>query len=251
MAGVIAEVPTNPLIQTPDLPALGELCRRHGALLIVDPSIASIHNVNVLTHADLVVASLTKYAASEGDLTAGLVAVNPAGRDAAALREAVPAELEPVYPRDLSRLAAQIGDTREVLAKIHANTARVAAFLESHPAVREVRWARQPSCAANFQRIARASDATGGVITFTLHRRGALETFYDHLRLPKGPSFGMKTTLVCPFMYLAHYDLVTTPAGLTELAASGVDPDLLRLCCGTEPAEEIIGALSEAFHGAR
>ena len=251
VAGVIAEVPTNPLIQTPDLPALGELCRRHGALLIVDPSIASIHNVNVLTHADLVVASLTKYAASEGDLTAGLVAVNPAGRDAAALREAVPAELEPVYPRDLSRLAAQIGDTREVLARIHANTARVAAFLESHPAVREVRWARQPSCAANFQRIARASDATGGVITFTLHRRGALETFYEHLRLPKGPSFGMKTTLVCPFMYLAHYDLVTTPAGLTELAASGVDPDLLRLCCGTEPAEEIIGALSEAFHGAR
>jgi cystathionine gamma-synthase len=251
VAGVIAEVPTNPLIQTPDLPALGELCGRHGALLIVDPSIASIHNVNVLPHADLVVASLTKYAASEGDLTAGLVAVNPAGRDAAALRKALPAELEPVYPRDLSRLAAQIGSTREVLARIHTTTARVAAFLESHPAVREVRWALQPVCAANFRRIARTPDATGGVITFTLRRKGALEPFYDHLRLPKGPSFGMKTTLICPFMYLAHYDLVTTPSGLAELAASGVDPDLLRLCCGTEPAEDVIGALAEAFEAAR
>ncbi|MFM8337170.1 MAG: PLP-dependent transferase [Opitutaceae bacterium] len=251
VAGVIAEVPTNPLIQTPDLPALGELCRRHGALLIVDPSIASIHNVNVLPHADLVVASLTKYAASDGDLTAGLVAVNPAGRDAAALRAALPAEIEPVYPRDLSRLAAQIGHTREVLARIHTNTARVAAFLASHPAVGEVRWALQADCAANFRRIARTPGATGGVITFTLRRKGALEPFYDHLRLPKGPSFGMKTTLICPFMYLAHYDLVTTPAGLAELAASGVNPDLLRLCCGTEPAEEIIGALSEAFDAAR
>jgi cystathionine gamma-synthase len=48
-------------------------------------------------------------------------------------------------------------------------------------------------------------------------------------------------------MYLAHYDLVTTPAGRAELAASGIDPDLLRLCCGTEPAEEIIGALAEAL----
>ncbi|MFM7752476.1 MAG: PLP-dependent transferase [Opitutaceae bacterium] len=251
VAGVIAEVPTNPLIQTPDLPALGELCRRHGALLIVDPSIASIHNVNVLPHADVLVASLTKYDASEGDLTAGLVAVNPAGRDAAALRAALPAEIEPVYPRDLSRLAAQIGNTRDVVARIHTNTARIAAFLAAHPAVDEVRWALQPGCAENFRRIARTPDATGGVITFTLRRPNALERFYDALRLPKGPSFGMKTTLICPFMYLAHYDLVTTPTGRAELAASGVNADLLRLCCGTEPLEEIIGALTEAFDAAR
>jgi cystathionine gamma-synthase len=251
VAGVIAEVPTNPLIQTTDVPALAALCRRQGALLIVDPSIASVHHVDALPHADLVVASLTKYTASEGDLTAGLVAVNPAGRDAAALREALPAGLEPVYPRDLVRLAAQIGDTREVLRQIDANTARVAAFLGSHPAVSEVRWALHAASAENFRRIARHPGATGGMIAFTLRRAGALEGFYDRLRLPKGPSFGMKTTLVCPFMYLAHYDLVTTPAGRAELAASGIDPDLVRLCCGTEPAEEIIGALTEAFEAAR
>jgi cystathionine gamma-synthase len=67
------------------------------------------------------------------------------------------------------------------------------------------------------------------------------------LRLPKGPSFGMKKTLICPFMYLAHYDLVSTPAGIAELAASRLDPDLLRLCVGTEPADEIIDALREAL----
>ena len=247
IAGVIAEVPTNPLIQTPDLPALGALCRRHGALLIVDPSIASIYEVDALPHADLLVTSLTKYTASEGDLTAGLVAVNPAGPDAAALRSALPAELEPFYARDLARLAAQIGGTRDVLRQIDANAARVAAFLGSHPAVGEVRWALHADSADNLRRIARHPGATGGMITFTLRRAGALEAFYDRLRLPKGPSFGMKTTLVCPFMYLAHYDLVTTPAGRAELAASGIDPDLLRLCCGTEPVEEIIGALAEAL----
>jgi cystathionine gamma-synthase len=74
-----------------------------------------------------------------------------------------------------------------------------------------------------------------------------MEPFYDKLRLPKGPSFGMKTTLICPFMYLAHYDLVTTPAGIAELAASKLDPDILRLCCGVEPADEITGALAEAL----
>jgi cystathionine gamma-synthase len=247
IAGVIAEVPTNPLIQTPDLPALAGLCRRHGARLLVDPAVASVWNLDVLPHADVVATSLTKYTASEGDLTAGLAAINPAGPDATELRRRIAAEADPIYPRDLARLAVQIGRTDAVLAKIHAGTARVAAFLETHPAVANVFWAHAPASRAHYQRLARAPDATGGMITFTLRGIGALEKFYDRLRLPKGPSFGMATTLICPFMYLAHYDLVTTPAGLAELAASKLDPDLLRLCVGTEPPEEIIAALAEAL----
>jgi cystathionine gamma-synthase len=83
------------------------------------------------------------------------------------------------------------------------------------------------------------------MISFTL--RGSLELFYDRVRLPKGPSFGMKKTIICPFMYLAHYDLVNTPAGRAVLAESGLDPDLLRLCIGTEPVEDILSALDEAL----
>ena len=247
IAGVITEVPTNPLIQTPDLPALAALCREHGARLLVDPSIAALHNLDVLPHADVVVTSLTKYAASEGDLTAGLAAVNPAGPDAAELRRRLCAGIEPLYARDAARLAREIGETDAVLARIHASTPRVVEFLEQHPAVHHVYWALQASSRENFLRLARAPNATGGMITFTLREAGALTRFYDRLRLAKGPSFGMKTTLICPFMYLAHYDLVTTPAGLAELAASKLDPDLLRLCIGTEPVEEIIAALAEAL----
>jgi cystathionine gamma-synthase len=245
IAGVFAELPTNPLIQTPDVGRLAALCREHDVHLITDPTTSSIFNLDILAHSDLVASSLTKYAASEGDVLAGFVAVNPAGRDAAELRRHVTTEIEPVYPRDLARLAVQIGETDTVLARIHANTAQVATFLQNHPKVRNVFWALHPASRENYQRIARSPDATGGMITFTL--QVPLEPFYDRLRLPKGPSFGMKTTLICPFMYLAHYDLVTTPAGLAELAASKLDPDLLRLCCGIEPAEEIIEALAEAL----
>ncbi|MEO7414219.1 MAG: PLP-dependent transferase [Opitutaceae bacterium] len=247
IAGVVAEVPTNPLIQTPDVPALAALCRQHGAKLIVDPTISSIFNLDVLPHADVITSSLTKYAASGGDVLAGFVAVNPAAPDAAELRRRIAEELEPVYPRDLARLAEQISQVDEVLQHIHANAAKVAAFLENHPAVKAVFWALQPTSRENYLRLARAPNATGGMITFTLNRPGGLTAFYDKLRLAKGPSFGMTTTLICPFMYLAHYDLVTTPAGLAELAASKLDPDLLRLCVGSEPAEEIIAALAEAL----
>ena len=245
LAGLITEIPTNPLIQTPDVAALSELCRRHGVALVLDPSVSSPFSVAVLPHADVVVASLTKYTASEGDVIAGAVAINPSRPDAAALRRAAADWLEPVYPRDLARLAAQIGHTGEVLARIQASVPRVAGFLAAHPKVKEVFWALQPSSRENYLRIARTPAATGGMISFTL--RGALEPFFDRLRLAKGPSFGMKTTLICPFMYLAHYDLVTTPAGRAELGASGLDPELLRLCLGVEPVEDIIAALAEAL----
>jgi cystathionine gamma-synthase len=247
IAGVIAEVPTNPLLQTPDVGRLAALCRTHGARLILDPSTSSAFAVDCLEHADLIVTSLTKYAASDGDVIAGLVAVNPAAPDAAALRRGVAAAVERPYPRDQARLAAQIGETAAVLGRIQESTPQVAAFLASHSAVKNTYWALDPASRPHYLKVARSPAATGGMVSFTL--RGPLAPFYDRLRLPKGPSFGMKTTLICPFMYLAHYDLVTSEAGRAELAANALDPDLLRLCVGTEPAAEIIGALDEALRG--
>ncbi len=245
VAGIVAEVPTNPLIQTPDVAAIAALARKHGARVVLDPTIASAFNLEVLPQADVVVTSLTKYAASAGDLTAGLVVVNPASPDAAPLRRIIASHLEPLPARDLARLAVEIGRVSGVLARIHASVPPVVAFLERHPAVHEVYWALHPASRANYLRVARNPGAVGGMITFTL--RGPLEEFYDRLRLPKGPSFGMTTTLICPFMYLAHYDLVSTAAGRAELAASGLNPDLLRLSLGTEPVADIIAALAEAL----
>ena len=245
IAGVVAEVPTNPLMEMPDVEALAALCRRHSVKLVLDPSVASAYCVDCLPHADLVVTSLTKYTGNEGDVIAGLVAVNPQGPDAAFLREAAAAAVEGPYRRDLLRLAAQIPNTEAVVGRINESAAKVAEFLAAHPAVKATFWAHSPASRANFLRIARTPGATGGMISFTL--RGDLDRFYDRLRLPKGPSFGMRTTLICPFMYLAHYDMVSTAEGRAELEANGLDPNLLRLCVGTEPVDDIIATLAEAL----
>ena len=245
IAGLITEIPTNPLIQTPKVSVLTGLCRRHGAILILDPSVASLFSVNLLPHADMVVSSLTKFTGSEGDVMAGLVAINPAGRDAAELRQRVGARIEPIYPRDLARLAAQIGQTEAVLLRLSSTTPQVVAYLATHRKVKDVFWALSPESRSNYGEIAWHPEAVGGMISFTL--RCSLEEFYDRVAIPKGPSFGMKKTILCPFMYLAHYDLVKTPAGRAELALSGIDPDLVRLCVGTEPAVEIIAALDDAL----
>ena len=246
VAGIITEAPTNPLIQCADLPALAALAREHGAHLLVDASIASPWNVDVLPHADIALASLTKYAAAEGDLLAGAAAVNPASLAAAALREGLAVRIAPPYRRDLARLAREIRDVDQVLAGINAATMRVAEYLGTRPEVKRLHWALAPESRKNFLRVARAPGAVGAMITFELDP-GLFTRVYDRVRLPKGPSFGLRNSLFCPFMYLGHYDLVTSSEGRAVLARHSLNPELLRLSVGLEPVDEIIGALAEAL----
>jgi len=245
IAGVITETPTNPLIQTTDLPAIHALCREHGAIFIVDPTIASPHNVEVLPYCDVAVNSLTKYAASEGDIIMGAVAVNPESPYAEEFRRLLPGELEPVYSRDVARLAAQIGQYASVVAQINQTGPAVVEFLRAHPRVKALRWSHHPDSRENFLRLARTPEAFGSMISFKYD--GPIAEFYDRLCMPKGASFGMKNTLVCPFIFLAHYDLVTSESGHETLRAAGIEPELIRLSLGCEPKEDIIAALAEAL----
>jgi cystathionine gamma-synthase len=165
IAGLFAEAPTNPLIQTPDVPALAALVRRHGAKLILDPSIASLFCVDVLAQTDVLVNSLTKFAANCGDVMAGLVVINPAGPDVAALRRGVARWLEPVYPRDLARLAVEIGDFERFVAQLNAATPKIATWLEAHPKVKRVYWALSPDSRSNYLRIARSRESVGSMLS--------------------------------------------------------------------------------------
>jgi cystathionine gamma-synthase len=242
LAGLVTEVPTNPLVQTADIEKVAALVHRAGGRIVLDPTLVSPFNIRLLEYADVVVNSLTKYAANEGDVIAGSIIINPNGPDAAILRERIAARLDPIYPRDLRRLAAQIPAYEATVQHTNDTALIVVEYLRSHPTVREVFWSLQPSTAENFAKIARRPGNIGSMISFTLNR--PLADVYDRLPLPKGPSFGMVHTLICPFIYLAHYDLITSEAGRAQLADAGIDPELLRLSVGTEPAKDIIAALA-------
>ncbi len=245
IAGVITEYPTNPLIRTGDIGKLSALCAEHGVVRVFDPSSAGVVNVDVLPYADLVVASLTKYSGNAGDVMLGAIAVNPAAPFADALRAGIAKYAEPGYARDLARLAAQIGRMESVADAINANAVKLAQWLEKHPSVKRVHWAYSQKSAANYAGIARGPARPGSL--FTIELRGPVGAFYDRLRCAKGPSFGTTFTIVCPFAYLAHYDLVTTAAGRAELLARGLDPELIRIAVGAEPFEEIRAVFEEAL----
>lgn len=244
-AGIITECPTNPLIQSADLERIRELATKFGVYLIVDPTVISPANVDVSPYADIIVNSLTKYAANQGNVIAGAASVTPQCLDKTAVIEGIQAEIIPPYRRSLDSLASQIDRYAEHIETVNASTERVVEFLESHPKVQNTYWAKEARSRDNFAEIARHGNAVGGMVAFDL--KMDLPAFYDRLRIAKGPSFGMAHSLACPFMYLAHYDLVTGKAGRDYLRSAGINPELIRFSVGTEKVEEILGALDEAL----
>lgn len=248
VAGIVTETPTNPLVQTPDVERLRLLADRHKALLVLDPTLASPHNLNVLRWADIHINSLTKYAASEADVMMGALALNRHSGFYHELRDAL--DLVPGSgpgPGDLARMAYQIRNYGPVIRKINASTREVASFLEAHDEVEEVWWAQGAGCGEHFRRVQHREGGPGGLLSFRTRR--PMESVYDASRLVKSPSFGARFSMICPFMYLAHYDLVQTAAGRAELERAGVPADLLRLSVGLEPEEVLLEELDRSLQG--
>lgn len=245
IAGVVLEAPTNPMLWTPDLTRISNVCRRVGAKLMVDPSLVSPANVDVSPWCDLVPCSLTKYAAHSGDVMMGAVSVSLESKDGQFLSERVRRWVQPPYFGDLHRLGFLLDDAHEILDRINRNTCQLAAFLESHPKVDTVRWAYHSASAESFRQIARKDHVPGGVISIRL--KDGFRRFFDNLRVSKGPSFGTRFSLACPYLYLAHYELVSTPGGCELLRLQGLFPDLVRLSVGIESIDDQIEVLREAL----
>ncbi|MCP3026370.1 methionine biosynthesis PLP-dependent protein [Halobacillus sp. A5] len=68
------ESPTNPLMHTADIPAISEIAKKHGALLLVDNTLYTPLLQQPLTEgADIVIHSATKYLGGHNDVLAGLL----------------------------------------------------------------------------------------------------------------------------------------------------------------------------------
>lgn len=243
LAAVVVECPSNPLIRVCELHRIAATVRELGGVMVVDPTIASVLNVDVLPCADVLITSLTKFAAIEGDVMSGAVALNPASPFYQELGACIERAHVPAYCRDVARLAYELDAAPGVVAQMNANAARLCVFLKQHPAVGHVYCA---GCSDHIEEVARPGGPVGSVISIELN--GDLERFYDAVAVMKGPSFGTRFTVLCPFMYLAHYDLVTADEGRAFLASVGLDPELVRISVGAESYDALQAVLDVALN---
>ena len=249
VAGIIAEIPTNPLLQTPDMESLYELCQKEGCALLADISVGSSVCVDVMSLCDVAVESLTKFATGSCDVMMGAVMLNPSSRFHDAMKENLDRNLEPPYDADADRVAFRIRGYEKRMEQIAENVNALCATWNQNPAVKRIFTADVGPCAENYRRIARNQNGAilpGGLITMELS--GAMEPVYDGLQVLKGPSFGTDFTLVMLYLYLAHYELVSTPEGRQQLKSLDMDPGLFRISVGLEDPERIEQAFQLAFN---
>ena len=120
----------------------------------------------------------------------------------------------------------------------------LATFLESHPSVKKLHWSYSEPFGGNYRKLA-GDEKPGCALAFELV--GGIESFYDKIRILKSPSFGTKFSLLCPYVHLAHYDLMQNNQGRNLLASAGLSPELIRVSVGEEEVQEIISVFSEAL----
>jgi cystathionine gamma-synthase len=225
IAGIFCEFPSNPLLHVPDLPALHAMAAGRGVPVIVDDTIGTFFNVDVLPHTDFIATSLTKAISGEGDVMAGALTVNPQGLFAAAPPSTAPGG---IYARDLQVLARNARDFPERMKIANDNALRLARYLAAHPAIEHV-WYPGLNPSPVYDQLRKSQGGYGAVVSF-LPREAAQNTprIFENLRLSHGISLGTKYSLVCPYVQLAHYH------ELAWAKECGIDPHLLRVAVGTE-----------------
>lgn len=141
---VLAESPANPGLDVVDLHQLAMQCRGRGATLVVDNTAATPLGQQPLSlGADLVVASATKALSGHSDVVAGYVAGSHPELMAAVARERLLAG--PILGAFEAWLVLRsLGTVGLRFERQCHNAAALAVMLQSHPAVRSVRYPGLP-----------------------------------------------------------------------------------------------------------
>lgn len=240
--GLFCEFPGNPLLKCPDLARIRRLADEHGFAVVVDETIGTFANINVLRAADVVVSSLTKIFSGDSNVMGGSAVLNPEGRHYAALKRAFDDDYDDTYwPEDVVFMERNSRDFAARVDRINTNAETICDILLPHPLVKTVYYPKHNPSRPHYDAYRSPNGGYGGLLSVVFHKTAHAQAFYDALSTAKGPSLGTNFTLCSPYVLLAHYN------ELDWAAEFGVSPDLVRISVGLE---ESPGQLSSTFRAA-
>ena len=142
------------------------------------------------------------------------------------------------YIKDIQRLAFQIKNYENRIKTISENTKALVEYFQKTSFIDEIFYCLSPKYASNYKKLMIDENSLTGIISVTFKKD--FKEVYDKLNFAKGPSLGTEFTLLMPYTYLAHYDLVTSKSGNEFLKQIGLPINLLRISVGIENIEDII-----------
>ncbi|KAL4811156.1 PLP-dependent transferase [Aspergillus unguis] len=251
------ECPSNPILQTVDLQRLRSLADQHDILVVVDDSVASFANVDLMGVADIVVSSLSKYFSGYADVMAGSAILNPNSRHYATLQSQMALTHEnSLFVDDALQLERNSRDFPARMARINETTQSLVTQLAAHvadptsPLTRILYPSLDPSRVFyehQMRRVGGSHDGArhrpgyGGVFSMEFVDVASASAFFDHLDVYKGLSFGADVCIASPYMQMTGQ----------QHNSSRVSETLIRFSVGLEPAEKILQRVHTALEAAR
>lgn len=238
---IFVETPSNPGLDLIDLEALGRLARARGIPLIVDNCFSTpLLQRPLELGASLVVHSATKFMDGQGRVLGGaLVGDASLVADARFIARHTGAALSPFNAWVLSKSI----ETLPLRMERHCrNALELAAWLQEHPAVQQVRYPHLPSH-PQYQLAKRQMRWGGGVLTLQLESYAQASQFINSLRIcSHSPNLGDTRTIVTHPASTTHSKLTDN-----ERAQVGITPGLIRVSAGLEHPADIREDLGQAL----
>lgn len=242
---LFCEFPGNPLLACPDLQRIRSLADKYDFVVVVDETIGTFANIDVLHAADIVVTSLTKIFSGDANVMGGAAVLNPRRRYYGDLKEAMRTIYEDtLWPEDVVFLERNSRDFLERVDRINVNAEAICDVLHQSPLVKTVYYPKCNPTKPNYEACRLPTGGYGGLLSVVFQQKSQAQAFYDAMETAKGPSLGTNFTLCSPYVVLAHY------GELSWAAEYGVDPDLVRVSVGLEDTQTLEQAFRKALRAA-
>ena len=239
---IYCETPTNPMMNLTDLAGVGDLAQAHGYLYVVDNTFATPYFQRPLEHgADIVLHSTTKYLNGHSDMVGGLLVT---ARDDLAERLAFIQNAAGAVPGPMDCWLALRGiKTLPLRMRQHdLSGRRVAEWLTHQRSVTKVYYPGLPSH-PQHELACRQMTGFGGMISLDLGDPERARRFVEKTRIfALAESLGGVESLIGHPASMTH---ASVPPAMRK--AMGLTDSLIRLSCGVEDTDDLIGDLDRAL----
>jgi cystathionine beta-lyase/cystathionine gamma-synthase len=237
---IVFESPTNPMLKVADLSHITEFARKHGALTVLDNTLAGVHN-HAQFDVDVFVHSLTKYISGHGDVLGGAVIANQTIIDTLRAEMGILGATLDAHAAFLLQRGLKTYFLR--YERQCQNAMTLANYLASRPEVLALRYPGLQSHPQHQLACEQQRDF-GSMIAFDL-RGGApaAKKFAEALRLfTISSSLGSTESLILPPQLLQPRDF-----DARQLAWSAITESTVRLSVGIEDSQDLISDIERAL----
>ncbi|KAJ6515582.1 pyridoxal phosphate-dependent transferase [Mycena sanguinolenta] len=252
---IFAEFPSNPILVSPDLKRLWHLAEQYDTIVVIDDTVSSFSNVDVLPVADVIITSLTKSFSGYADVMGGSIILNPSSRHYPVLKKVYQETFyNEFFAGDAEKLLSNSVDYFPRSTILNRNAAAIADLFQAHAGkvgspILRVLYPSVCDTAANYAAVMRPPTAEftpgyGCLLSVDFTTVATARAFYDNLHVHQGPHLAAHRTIAF------NYNDCVFGRDLEDFkyhVGYGLRKEQVRITVGLEEVGELVEVFEEAL----